>query len=249
MKIQPLHDWAVVKRVPAEEKTSGGIIIPEMAKEKPADGVILSIGPGKLVPEKGKEKEKEKKKVFVPTVLKPGQRVIFVDYMAKDFEVDGVEITMIREEDVLGVYDEAAPGHLVVKKEHPVSVKQEHPVPAKKEHHPLVHTKPAAEKKEAKPAPVKKAAKPAAPAAKPAKKKPAAKKAAAKKPATKKAAKKSAPAKPVKKTVKPVVKKKAAKTAKPPKKSAAPKKAAAKKPVKKTAVKKKPAAAKKSRKR
>lgn len=245
MKIRPLHDWAVVKRVPAEEKSAGGIIIPDMAKEKPADAVIVAIGPGKLVPEKGKPKGKEKKKVFVPTVLKPGQRVIFVDYMAKDFEVDGVEITMIREEDVLGTYDEPVASPLVLKKDHPVESKKEHavaerrehPVSVRKVHPPLVQQKPAPEaKKTAKAAPAGKSKKAAA---RPAKKRHAAEKTAAKKPVAKKTAKKTAPTKPAKKAAKPEAKK----TARPGKK------AAARKAVKPAAARKKPAAARKPKKK
>src|SRR5512135_2240498 len=73
MNLKPLQDWAVIMRAEAEERTSGGIIIPEVAKEKPLEGVIIAIGPGRYKLEKGKEKEKEKQKKFVPTVLKPGQ--------------------------------------------------------------------------------------------------------------------------------------------------------------------------------
>ncbi len=120
MKIRPLHDWAVINRVDSEEKTAGGIIIPVMAREKPADGVVEAIGPGKYSAQGERKKGK-----FVPTVVKPGERVVFTDFMAKDVEVEGRKVTLVREEDILGIYEGG--GHLVRKESHPVSVGKERP--------------------------------------------------------------------------------------------------------------------------
>ncbi len=100
MRLKPLHDWAVIRRIEPEEKTAGGIVIPDSAKDKPSQGIVEAIGPGRYKTEQGK---KEKK--FIPTVLRPGQRVIFIDYMANDIEFNGEEITLIREDDILGTFE------------------------------------------------------------------------------------------------------------------------------------------------
>ena len=99
MKLKPLHDWAVIKRFNAEEKTAGGIIIPDVAKERPSEGVVISIGPGKYTVEKGRLK-------FTPTTIKPGQRIFYSEYSATDAELDGREFTLVREEDILGTFEE-----------------------------------------------------------------------------------------------------------------------------------------------
>jgi chaperonin GroES len=136
MKIRPLHDWAVINRVDAGEKTAGGIIIPVVAREKPADGIVEAIGPGKYSARGKGEKEK-----FVPTVVKPGQRVVFTDFMARDVEVDGRKITLVREEDILGTYEGSK--YLPLKESHPVSVREERPllVPEKTHRKPAVSEK------------------------------------------------------------------------------------------------------------
>ncbi len=106
MKIRPLHDWVVIQKAEAEEKSPGGIIIPEVAKEKPQWGTVVAAGPGAYKAEKGKDKDKGKeKKMFVPTEVKPGDRVLYEKYMAKDVETDGEEVTMVREEYILGVLE------------------------------------------------------------------------------------------------------------------------------------------------
>ncbi|MEW6107667.1 MAG: hypothetical protein AB1632_00645 [Nitrospirota bacterium] len=127
MKLKPLHDWAVIKRSEPGEKTAGGIIIPDAAKDKPSEGVVLAIGPGRYMIEKGKGKEKKKK--FVPTSLKPGQRVMFQRYMAKEIELDGELITLAREEDILGVFEDH---DVAVKESYAVEEKHATPVPLKK---------------------------------------------------------------------------------------------------------------------
>ena len=102
MKIKPLHDWAVVRPKDAEEKTSGGIFVPDTAKEKPSEGEVLAIGTGKFVEEKDK-KGKVKEKKFVNTVLKPGDHVLYEKYSATKVSINNEELVMVREEDVLGL--------------------------------------------------------------------------------------------------------------------------------------------------
>lgn len=101
MKIKPLHDWVVLKTGESEEITSGGIIIPEVAKEKPQWGDVISAGPGAYEKERGKKKEEKKR--LVPTEVKPGDRVLYEKYMAKEFEIEGQKIIMVREAYILGV--------------------------------------------------------------------------------------------------------------------------------------------------
>lgn len=101
MKIRPLQDWVVLEPGTKEERSAGGIIIPEVAKEKPQWGVVVSAGPGAYEKEKGKKKEEKKK--FVPTEVRTGDKVLYEKYMAKEFELDGQKITMVREAYVLGV--------------------------------------------------------------------------------------------------------------------------------------------------
>jgi|SRR5579863_5204078 len=102
MKIKPLHDWAVIRPKEAEDRTPGGLIVPDSAKERPEEGEVISIGEGKFVSEKetkGKSEKKEKK--FVKTDLKPGDHIIYEKYGARKIEIDGTEFFMVREEDVL----------------------------------------------------------------------------------------------------------------------------------------------------
>src|SRR5574340_1256274 len=130
MKLKPLQDWALIQRIEPKEMTAAGIVIPESAKDKPTEGIILSIGPGKFKTEKGGKKDKEKEKKFVPTVLKPGQRIIYGKYSAREFELDGETIVLVREEDVLGTVEETgveekARFEITEKYEQPVAVKKE----------------------------------------------------------------------------------------------------------------------------
>lgn len=238
MGFRPLHDWVLIRRSEPEEKTGGGIIIPDAARSKPAEGVVEAIGPGRYKEEKGK---KEKK--FIPTGLKPGQQVIFIDYMAKDVMLDGKEITLIREEDILGTIE--GPGALAVKKPYDVEIKRDRPpmVQAKPEKARTKEEKPAEEKKEAKiGVGIKKTTKQRKDSTMKKPQKKAVKKAAAKKTVKKAATKKTAAKKTVKKTIaKKTVKKATAKKSvakKTAAKKSAPRKAVAKKAVKKTAVKK-----------
>ena len=93
MKIRPLRDRVIVRRLEEEEKTKGGIIIPDTAKEKPQEGEIIAVGNGKLL-EDGK---------VVPLEVKKGDRILFGKYSGTEVKVDGEELIMMREEDILGV--------------------------------------------------------------------------------------------------------------------------------------------------
>ena len=93
MKIRPLNDRVLVKRLEEEEKTKGGIIIPDSAKEKPAEGEVVAVGPGRL-DDKGKR---------VPVELKVGDRVLFSKYGGTDVKLDGQDYLIMREDDILGV--------------------------------------------------------------------------------------------------------------------------------------------------
>jgi chaperonin GroES len=95
MKVRPLHDRILVRRVAEEEKTKGGIIIPDTAKEKPAEGEVIAVGGGKPN-EKGGVRALEVKK---------GDRVLFGKYSGNEIKIDGVEHIILREEEVLGVIE------------------------------------------------------------------------------------------------------------------------------------------------
>ena len=95
MKIRPLQDRILVKRVDEEETTSGGIIIPDSAKEKPQEGLVTAVGPGKTL-ETGNIAE---------LAVKAGDRILFSKYAGTDLNVDGEEHIIIREDDVLAVYE------------------------------------------------------------------------------------------------------------------------------------------------
>ncbi len=95
MKIRPLQDRILVKRVQEEEKTKGGIIIPDTAKEKPQEGKVVSVGKGKLN-EDGKVQ---------PLDVKKGDRILFSKYAGTEVNIEGEEHLIIREDDVLGVVE------------------------------------------------------------------------------------------------------------------------------------------------
>jgi len=100
MKFRPLHDRIVVKRVDAEEKTKGGIIIPDTAKEKPQEGEVIAVGPGAR-DESGK---------LVPLDVKVGDRILFGKWSGTDIKLDGEELLIMKESDVMGVIEgQAAP--------------------------------------------------------------------------------------------------------------------------------------------
>lgn len=93
MKIRPLNDRILVQRVEEEEKTAGGIIIPDNAKEKPVEGTIIAVGPGKLN-DAGER---------VALQVKEGNTVLFTKYGGTDVQIDGEDYLIMREDDVLGV--------------------------------------------------------------------------------------------------------------------------------------------------
>jgi chaperonin GroES len=95
MNIQPLNDRVLVLRIDEEEKTSGGIIIPDTAREKPQEGKIVAVGPGKL-DENGKR---------IPLEVKKGGRVLFGKYAGTEIKIDGVEHIIMREDDILGIIE------------------------------------------------------------------------------------------------------------------------------------------------
>ena len=95
MKLRPLHDRILVQRVEEETKTRGGIIIPDSAKEKPAEGEVIAVGNGKIG-EDGKR---------VPLDIKKGDRILFGKYGGTDVKIEGEEYLILREDDVLGVIE------------------------------------------------------------------------------------------------------------------------------------------------
>ena len=94
MKIRPLADRLVVKRTQEEQKTKGGIIIPDTAKEKPLEGVVVAAGPGAA----------RKNGKVVPLDVKAGDKVLFGKYSGTDVKVDGEELVLLREDDILAVF-------------------------------------------------------------------------------------------------------------------------------------------------
>jgi len=95
MAIRPLHDRVLIKRVEEEQKTKGGIIIPDTAKEKPAEGKVIAVGTGR-VQDDGKVR---------PLDVKKGDRVLFGKYSGTEVKVDGDELIIMREEDILGIIE------------------------------------------------------------------------------------------------------------------------------------------------
>ncbi|GAB4434388.1 MAG: co-chaperone GroES [bacterium] len=95
MKVRPLHDRVLVKRVQEEEKTKSGIIIPDTAKEKPQEGEVVAVGNGKIL-ENGQK---------VPMDVKVGDKVIFSKYAGNEIKIDGEEYLIMREEDILGILE------------------------------------------------------------------------------------------------------------------------------------------------
>ena len=95
MKIRPLQDRVIVKRVEEEGKTKGGIIIPDTAKEKPMEGKVIAVGKGKVL-EDGK---------IHPLDVKAGDRVLFAKYAGTEVKIDGEEHLIMREDDILGVME------------------------------------------------------------------------------------------------------------------------------------------------
>src|SRR5262245_39727647 len=96
MKFRPLHDRVVVKRIDAEEKSAGGIIIPDSAREKPSQGEIIAVGPG------GRDEAGK----LVPLDVQVGNRVLFGKWSGTEVKLDGVEYLIMKESDIMGVLEE-----------------------------------------------------------------------------------------------------------------------------------------------
>jgi len=95
MKFKPLHDRIVVKRLESDQKTAGGIIIPDTAKEKPSEGEILSVGPGEM-DENGKLK---------PMGVKAGDKVLFGKWSGTEVKLDGQDLLIMKESDIMGILE------------------------------------------------------------------------------------------------------------------------------------------------
>jgi chaperonin GroES len=96
MKFRPLHDRVVVKRIEAEEKTTGGIIIPDTAKEKPQQGEVVAVGPG------GRDEAGK----LIPIDVKAGDRILFGKWSGTEVKIDGVEYLIMKESDIMGVLED-----------------------------------------------------------------------------------------------------------------------------------------------
>ena len=100
MKIRPLQDRILIQRVDSEEKTSGGIIIPDSAKEKPQEGLVVSTGKGKVRDDGN----------IIPLDVAAGDRVLFSKYAGTDVTLDGEDYTILREDDILAILESAKGG-------------------------------------------------------------------------------------------------------------------------------------------
>ena len=96
MKFRPLHDRVVVERIEADEKSSGGIIIPDTVKEKPSQGEIIAVGPG------GRDESGK----LIPIDLKVGDRVLFGKWSSTEVKLDGVDYLIMKESDIMGVVEQ-----------------------------------------------------------------------------------------------------------------------------------------------
>ena len=94
-KFRPLHDRVVVRRIAAEEKTKGGIIIPDTAQEKPQEGEVIAVGPG------GRDENGK----LIPIDLKAGNRVLFGKWSGTEVKLDGVEYLIMKESDIMGILE------------------------------------------------------------------------------------------------------------------------------------------------
>jgi len=98
MRIRPLLDRVIIKRAPEEQKTQGGIIIPDTAKEKPLEGVVVAVGRGKVLDDG----------TVRPLDVKSGDRVLFVNYSGTEVQLDGDDHVTLREDDIIGVIEEGS---------------------------------------------------------------------------------------------------------------------------------------------
>ena len=100
MKFRPLHDRVVVRRVQSEERTAGGIIIPDTAKEKPQEGEIIAVGPG------GRDESGK----LIPLDVKVGDHILFGKWSGTEVKIDGEDLLIMKESDVMGVLEGKASG-------------------------------------------------------------------------------------------------------------------------------------------
>jgi chaperonin GroES len=98
MKFRPLHDRVVVRRIEEDDRTPGGIIIPDTAKEKPQQGEVIAVGPG----------ARDEKGVVQPLDVKAGNRILFGKWSGSEVKIDGEELLIMKESDILGVLEGAA---------------------------------------------------------------------------------------------------------------------------------------------
>ena len=98
MQFRPLHDRVVVRRIEEDERTKGGIIIPDTAKEKPQQGEVIAVGPG----------ARDEKGVVQPLDVKAGDRVLFGKWSGSEVKIDGEELLIMKESDIMGVLEGAA---------------------------------------------------------------------------------------------------------------------------------------------
>jgi chaperonin GroES len=97
MQFRPLHDRVVVRRIDAEQKTAGGIIIPDTAKEKPQEGEVVAAGPG----------SRNEQGELVPLEVKAGDRILFGKWSGTEVKIDGQELLIMKESDILGIVEKA----------------------------------------------------------------------------------------------------------------------------------------------
>jgi chaperonin GroES len=96
MKVRPLHDRLIVKRSEEEEKTKGGIIIPDTAKEKPIEGKVIAVGKGKI----------KEDGTIIPMEVKKGDRILFAKYAGTEVKIDGEEHLIMKEDDVIAIIEQ-----------------------------------------------------------------------------------------------------------------------------------------------
>ena len=100
MNFRPLHDRVVVRRLNAEEKTAGGIIIPDTAKEKPMEGEVIAVGPG----------ARNEQGALVPLDVKAGDKILFGKWSGTEVKLDGEELLIMKESDIMGIIETSAGG-------------------------------------------------------------------------------------------------------------------------------------------
>jgi chaperonin GroES len=99
MKFRPLHDRVVIRRLTSQEKTAGGIIIPDTAQEKPSEGEAIAVGPG----------TRNEKGDIIPLDIKPGDRVLFGKWSGTEIKIDGEELIIMNGSDIMGIIEQPAP--------------------------------------------------------------------------------------------------------------------------------------------